>query len=927
MGADASAQTPPVVFVSHATADRRWADWLAWRLRASGFEPLLEAWHAVPGVSRTRWLNEALVRADRLLLVLSESYLAEVGASLPWQAAFDATDHRLVPVKVGVCSARGLLANLVAIDLVGLDEEDAATALLTGLGAAVQGSAVPLAAPPFPGVSFPGGSHLPGRPGVASPPQDLPPRTRFFTGRQGEVTQLLSIAGGASVDGGRGAVAGASVILSVHGMAGIGKTTLALHAAHELAGRFPDGCLFLDLHGSTPSVDPMEPGAALEELLRRLGVPGERIPYSLDARAALYRSRLTGTRTLLVLDNARSTDQILPLLPAAVGCLVIVTSRRRLTALDEARSWHLKVLPPPEARAMFTAVVGADRFAGQDDATTRLIELCGRLPLALRIAAARLRARPAWSVADLADRLADQRDRLAELHDSERGVAATFAVSYRDLTGEQRRTLRALGLHPGVEMDTHAAAALAGVTPTQADRTCGHLLDVHLLAEAGRDRYRFHDLVRAFARERAHAEDTEPVRLRALTVLFDHYVSTAAIASRLLFPSEVNHLPPVGPPYAAPSWSGDPHGARRWLDLERANLVHVGVHATSHGWRHTTDLAAVLFRYLDLGAHLTEAVTLYTHARDTARANGDRAQEAHVLTSLAGIHRHQGQYERAAEDARHALALFQEIGDEHGRGRALTALGIIYWRQGRYERALAHNQRAFELYQQIGDQRGQARALGNIGHVHWRQGRYELAVDHQRRAFDLYQRTDDPRGQAHALGNLGNVYCYQGEYDLAARHHQQALDLYRSLADRNGEADALTNLGLVYHAQGRHHKAAHHHQQALDLYEEIGDRNGQARAHNGLAEHLHATGHPEQARHHHAHALTLTLDTQDRYEQARSHAGLGRAHQHLGDHDTAHNHWQSARDIYTELNAPEVREANEALQILINPSGPRVAGS
>ncbi|WP_239344513.1 tetratricopeptide repeat protein [Frankia sp. Cj3] len=916
MEASTSAQDSPVVLVSHAASDRRWAEWLAWRMQAGGFEPLLEGWYAVPGVNRLRWLNESLVRADHLVLVLSESYLAESGASLPWQSIVNPTDRRvrLVPVKVDECSPPGLLAGLVTIDLVGLDEENAAATLLSGLGATIRGSAVPTVAPPFPGVSFPGGRPLHGGADVVSPPRELPPATRFFTGRQQEIAELMSGAEAAC----HAAVAGASVVLSVHGMAGVGKTALALRVAHDLADRFPDGCLFLDLHGATPSVDPIEPDAALGELLRRVGVPGAQIPPALDARAALYRGRLAGTRTLVVLDNARSAEQVLPLLPAASGCLVIVTSRRRLAALDEARSWHLAVLSPEGARDMLTAVVGADRLAGQDDATTQLVDLCGRLPLALRIAAARLRTRPAWSVADLADRLADHHDRLAALADGERGVAAAFAVSYRDLTGEAQRMLRRLGLHPGVEMDTHAAAALTGVTPAQADRACEHLLDVHLLLEAGRDRYRFHDLVRAFARERAGDEDSESLCLQSTGVLFDHYVSTAAAAVRTLFPTEVDHLPQVRPLYVQPRWSGDRQGARHWLDLERANLVRVAAQANVHGWRHALDLAAILFRYLDLGAHLTEAAALYTDARDAARTLGDHAQHAHVLTSLASISRHQGRYADAAVHAREALTLFQMIGDERGESRALTALGIIYWRQGRYDEALTHNQRAFDLCQKTGDRRGQARALGNIGHVHWRQGRYILAIDHQQRALELHRLTGDTRGQAHTLGNLGNVYCHQGDHALAVDHHRRALALYLTLPDRNGEADALTNLGLVHHAQGRHDDAERHHRQALDLYEEIGDCNGQARAHNGLAEHLHTIGHPEQARHHHALALTLTLATQDSYEQARSHAGLGRALDDLGNHDTAREHWRSARDIYAALDVPEADEANSALKMPIS---------
>ncbi|EIV96302.1 TPR repeat-containing protein [Frankia sp. QA3] len=961
------------MFVSYAAADRPWAEWVAWHLVECGYDPALEAWHAVPGSNGAAWLDRAL-GAERMVLILSEDYLAEAAAVAQWQAGYGPAPGRLVPVRVGPCTPRGLLASLIAIDLVGLDEQAAAAELRDGLQAAVAGSAAPGQAPLFPGPASSARSQATRSRATraratraratrssagAGGPRELPLATRFFTGRRDEFARILTlgraVAGGGHHDRLRtaadgpapaGAMAdGVVTVLAVDGMAGIGKTTLAVQAAHQLADDFPDGCLFLDLHGSTPTVTPMDPAAALEHLLRQLGVPGDALPPSQQARAALYRDRLAGTATLIVLDNAGSAEQVRPLLPAASRCLVLVTSRRRLAALDEARPLRLDVLPRSDALAMFAAVAGKDRVTVEDRAlgedrsgsgsgagagggggggvAGQVIDLCGRLPLALRIAAARLRVRPAWTLADLADLLADQHQHvsLAELDDGERSVAAAFAVSYRDLTPDEQRMLRRLGLHPGVEFDAAAAAALTGELPVPAARLCEQLLDVHLLAETARDRYRFHDLVRVFARELAVEQDSADARRQALTALFDHYVTTAALAVRLLFPAEVAHLPPPRTPYPVPRWTDDPQGARAWLDRERANLVLVAGHAAENGWPDVaTDLAAILFRHLDLGAHLGDATVLYGHAGRAARARGDRAGEAHVLASLAGIHRHQGRYQDAADAAGRALELFREVADEPGQGRALTSLGIIRWRQGRYDEALDHDRRALALYERADDPRGQARALGNMAHVHWRQGRYEQAVEHNLRSLELYRRGDDLRGQAHALGNLGNVRWSRGETCQAAADHLAALGIYTRLDDRNGQADAMTNLGLVRQAQGHHDLAGGLHRRALDLYERIGDRNGQARAHNGLGEHFTATARPELARDHHARALTLTLDTEDRYEQARSHAGLGHAHHRLGERSAARREWEHARTIYARLGAPEMGEADQALRDLTRPS-------
>ncbi|MGH3913650.1 MAG: ATP-binding protein [Pseudonocardiaceae bacterium] len=470
-----------------------------------------------------------------------------------------------------------------------------------------------------------------GRP-IASPlvpPRELPADTAYFTGRRPELTQLLATCREAA-EGGK--TAGVTVIVAVNGMAGVGKTTLAVHAAHRLADRFPDGCLFLDLHGHTPSIDPVKPDTALERLLRTLGVLGEQIPHQLDAKAALYRSRVANTRTLLVLDNAHSVEQIRPLLPAAPRCLVMVTSRQRLTALDEALPLSLEALPMADGLAMFAEIAGADRVAGESEAgaAERVVELCGRLPLAIRIAVARLRARPLWTIAHLADRLTDQRGALAELDDGERSVAAAFAVSYHDLTGAQQRTFRALGLHPGIETDCPAAAALTRATLDQAGQLCEDLVDANLLIQPAPGRYRFHDLVRAYASKTAAIQDSAQERHAALTALFDHYLSMTARTMDALYPTETDLRPPIGSAKSPAPAVADPEAARTWLNTELPNLVSVCAHSAAHGWlTHTTRLAAILFRYLDLGSHVTEAAAIHTCACRAARDSGDRSGEAH----------------------------------------------------------------------------------------------------------------------------------------------------------------------------------------------------------------------------------------------------------------------------------------------------------
>jgi tetratricopeptide (TPR) repeat protein len=712
--------------------------------------------------------------------------------------------------------------------------------------------------------------HLEFPPG-GPPPRELPADTPFFVGRAEQLARFAAV-------GGRSPWV-------VSGMAGIGKTAFAVHLAHRLSDAYPDGCLFVDLHGHTPEVEPVRAEDALDRMLHALGVPRARTPVGLDGKSALYRSLLAGTRTVVVLDNAGSAAQVRPLLPGAPGCLVLVTSRRQLAALDDGIPVPLATLSETDGVTLLRQIAGTDRIDADPGSSRRIVGCCAGLPLAIRICAARLRNRPSWTPAELLTRLEEQGGTLAELTDGDRSVAAAFTVSYRDLPADQRRAFRLLATHPGADIDSHAAAALLGEAVDHARRSCDALVDAHLLSESTANRYHFHDLVRTFGVTLAE----DPARHTALTALFDHYLHTAAAAMDQVFPDEKPNRPVVAPVSSPHPPFPDPAHARTWLDTERRNLVQVCRHAPGHA----VDLAAVLYRYLDVCCYLADAVVVHTCAQQAAE---DRPAEAAAWTRLSNTHWQRGSFTEAADAAGRAVTLFEALGDRAGHGRALNSLAIILWRQGCYAEAEHHSREALTVHRAIADRAGAARALGNLALVHWRRGRLDRAIHRNQQALALYRDLGDTRGQARAMGNLGNVLCQQGNHEEAVSYHRRALALYRSLSDRAGEADALTNLGVACHHLGQHDQAADHHTRALTLFRDIGDADGEARAHNGLAEHLTATSNAQRACEEHQLALAIAQQTGDRHEQSRAHQGLANAWRASGDaaQATAHDHQAAA---------------------------------
>lgn len=505
--------------------------------------------------------------------------------------------------------------------------------------------------------------------GTPPVPRQLPGDVGGFTGRQPELTRL---------------VAAHSAVTTIDGMAGIGKTALAVHAAHRLADDHPDGHLFVDLHGYTAGVAPADPADVLDRLLRALGIPGAAIPRGLEARAALWRTQLADKKVLVVLDNAHSEAQVEPLLPGTPGCTVLITSRRRLVGLDDVRSISLGVLPLADAITLFTRTTTPDRLADAPQSLlAEIVELCGRLPLAIRIAAARLRHRPGWALRHLAERLRLRRD-LSELTAGRRSVSATIDLSYQDLTPEQQRMFRVLGLHPGVDIDTYAAAALDHVAVPLADRLLEDLLDANLLQQDVPGRYRFHDLVRTHAAAIRADREAE-----VLSRLFDFYTHTASTATRVLYPGD--RLPDVPPsPTPAPLLT-DADLAATWLDAETANLLTTASYAARHGWPgYTVGMSATLHHHLRTRGRFADAEALHIRGLETARRLGDLLGELHALLGLGAVNRAQHRFDPAIEYYRRALDLARILDRPEARTRAHDGLARTHLARGEFGRARVH---------------------------------------------------------------------------------------------------------------------------------------------------------------------------------------------------------------------------------------------
>jgi DNA-binding SARP family transcriptional activator/tetratricopeptide (TPR) repeat protein len=735
---------------------------------------------------------------------------------------------------------------------------------------------------------------------------DLPGDLPDFTGREPELCQLL-----AAIPDVVDASPTAVVIEAIDGMAGVGKTALAVHAAHLLAERYPDAQLFVDLHGHAADRTVTDPMAALDTLLRALGVDGNRIPADFAQRSAFWRAELAGRRVLVVLDDAADAAQVRPLLPGSAQCLTLITSRRRLLNVETAQVLSLDVLPHRDAIGLFTRIVGADRAGaepGEADAVEEIIQLCGHLPLAIRLAAARLRSRPAWTVRYLAQRLAQGHGRLAELAMGDRSVTAAFELSYQQLTPEQQRLFRLLGLITGSDFDSHAAAALTGNGLHQTDQLLEDLVDVHLLQQPAPGRYRFHDLLHHHAQAVAAQTETVTERDQALHRLFDYYLHTATAAAEHLGP-RTNGVRLRHAPAHVPAFS-DSASALTWLDIEHPNLVAMIQHTAEHARRvpdwyaHTWQLPRALWRFYFIRGHLRDWTATHQHALAAARKLADPHAEAEILKSLGNAWWQARQFLEALEHYQQALVRYRETHDRKGEAAVLGNMGLIYDALGRYPEAVDHHTQDLALCREIGDRRGEGIARSNLGLASTRLGRYANALNHCHHALTLLRQLGDRLGEGHTLIHIGIIHHRTGNHTQALRYQHDALTLMRELGDRQREGEALANLGVVYTHLGQHTQALEHLQRAMQIADEYDDNSEQSNVLNDLGEANHAAGLLDQALASHRKALAIALDIPDRYQQARAHNGIGHAVLPT-DPDTARTHWEQALVLYTELGVPE----------------------
>ena len=743
---------------------------------------------------------------------------------------------------------------------------------------------------------------VPGPPAAAPVPRELPADVSAFTGRTGELAQLDALLPAATEQDGAPPPV---TISAVSGTAGAGKTALAVHWAHRVAARFPDGQLYVNLRGFDPGL----PLAAQEALAGFLTALGATVPQGEAAQAARYRSLLAGKRLLILLDNAASEEQVRPLLPGSPPVMVLVTSRTALPGLvarDGARRLDLDLLPEGDAVALLRALIG-DRVDADPEAASTLASLCARLPLALRVAAELAVARPGMPLDAVAAELAGERNRLELLDaggDPRSAVASVLSWSYRHLPDDAAMMFRLLGLHPGQEWEDHAAAALAATAVSQAGLLLGVLARGHLIQPAGKGRYGMHDLLRAYAAGQAAARDHSEVRREALTRLFGYYLAACAAAMDSLALAERHHRPDPPPPGTPIPRFNDPDAARSWLDAELATLVTAAGHAASNGWpQFAIGLAQTLHRYFD-GVHDAAGMTICQHALDAARQSGDLGAQARTLTTLGVIYGRQGRYGEASECHQQAITLARKAADRLTEGWALGNLALIHDQQGRYPQAARCHRQALALCRDLGDVTGEAVALSNLGLVYLRQGRYQRAASHMRQAIGVYRKVDHRFGEVIALTNLGEVYYRQGEYRRAADHQAQALALSRELGSRRVEAWALARLGAVSNRRGQYDQAIGSYRQALELFQEAADRDGEAEALNGSGETMLGAGQHDKARRFHLTALTLTRQTGGKREQARALTGLGAISYRQGQLDRATGFHQDALALYEEIGDP-----------------------
>jgi len=733
----------------------------------------------------------------------------------------------------------------------------------------------------------------------------LPPDAAAFTGRGEELSQITA----AVVDaGGSGGVV---AVRAIDGMPGVGKTALAVHAAHVLRDRFPDRQLFIDLHAHTPGREAVRPEDALAGLLTAAGVEPRFLPGDLDGRAAMWRDKVAGQRVLLVLDNAASTRQVASLLPRGKDCLVLVTSRRHLGDLPgKVTPILLEVLPSDQAQEMFLRLAPQ---AAPGRAVADLVRLAGFLPLAISLLARAFARHPSWTLANLAAETEASMLTLAAENDS---LAAAFDVSYRHLLPSQQQFFRRLGLHLGTTIDACAAAALADTSLEDAAESLDVLHREALLTEVMYRRYGMHDLIRRYARDRA-AADPAVDRGQALERLLDFYTYFAAIAENRLARQTRTRPAPVlaASPASAPDLS-DSTKALSWARTERANLLACLDYVTENVQRgRMIAITSAIATLLRQDGPWSDGIVRHVTAVEVAGQCADRLGQANALNDLGFVRRLTGDYLGASQAHEMALEMYRELGNRLGQANALNNLGLVRIAED-YQSGVQAQEMALEMYRELGDRLGQANALHQLGEARRLIGDYAGAAQVLEAALDISRDLGSRLGQANAVTILAAVRRETGDYPGAAQALEAALAIYRDLGSQLGQANTLNDLGIVRRETGDYPGAAQALEAALAIYSDLGDRGGEAMALNEAGTLHRMRGDLNQARECHIQALGLAREIDSSSDEAYALAGLGRCALDAGRIADAKADLRQSLNIFHRIGVAEAKKVAAELDNL-----------
>lgn len=744
-----------------------------------------------------------------------------------------------------------------------------------------------------------------------SPPAQLPADVADFTGRGQQVDAVCDILTGQR----EGTQPSAVAVVLIAGRAGVGKTVLAVHAAHQIQAEFPDGQLYVNLRGAeAQSLDPAE---VLGRFLRALGVDPAAVPEDLEERAEVYRSRLASRRVLVVLDSAASEAQIRPLLPGSPSCAVLVTSRARLVRLEGVRLVDLEVFEPDQAVQMLARLVGTQKVEAEPQAGQEIVRLCGYLPLAVRVAGARLAARPHRGLAQLAGRLADQRVRLDELASGELEVRASVGLSYAGLGPEARRALRLLGLLESPDFVSWVAAALLDVPSSAAEELVDGLVDARLLDVVGRDaigqtRYGFHDLIRVYARERAAAEEPEDERRAALERALGaylHFVDQAAARMPAAVPRQ-EHGPATRCRLDTERTVALVSNPGMWFQTEQIALSTAVEQAASLGLHEVAwDLCAALVSGpLVLSSRFDDWWRTHQAALEATREAGDRRGEAITLCGLGLLRLEQTRLDEADQYLRPALRGLREADSALGEAAVLGYLGVVWRLLGRLSDAQAFLDHARTMFEEAHDRHATACVSMHLGSLFRDQGNHRKAVATLQSALDTFRAAGDRRGQARTLWSLGSVHQAQNQLDHAGELYRQMLEITSETGDPLGAAYAAQALATIHIRQGKAALAQPGLTDCLEEFRQLHDPYGEGLTLTALGELHHAEGRLDLSNEYLSSALGQWEDLQLPLWRARTLRDLGDLHQARGEPEDARSTWREALAVFQQLDAPEAAD-------------------